>query len=441
MVMASQLLPALALLAGTRFLTELVSPEIFGRVALLSGVAALGVAVFSYPVIGAGMRMAPECKNHRERALLNQVVWGLTIRSTVLATIVLLLAGFVFCYLTGLEIGLFILTALLLMVTVRRELGVTLLIAERKTRVANLWLMSDSIFRPLAAVWLVWGLGQSSEAVLLGYVIATVVSNTLWTIVNGQPHEKRSINPPISISHYKHHVCVFALSLIPMELIYWVNGLGDRFVIGSMLTAHEVGVFIATCSIIHEIFNRGAMILMRAFQPIYLRLFANNKSKDAYSMLWLWIVSVVGFGTVGVFVVLMAKEALAGLLLAKSYHLGIELMPAIAFGSALSAFGTVMAQPLLAKKQTQTLLKGRICGALVSVICLPVLVSYFGLSGAAMANPIYFGIEALVLVLLAKPWNRSYSAAGNQVEFAHIQPAVHDYESLTEKSIVLSAES
>jgi len=31
-------------------------------------------------------------------------------------------------------------------------------------------------------------------------------------------------------------------------------------------------------------------------------------------------------------------------------------------------------------------------------------VKNFGLPGAAMANPIYFGVEALVLVMLAKPW-------------------------------------
>jgi hypothetical protein len=32
------------------------------------------------------------------------------------------------------------------------------------------------------------------------------------------------------------------------------------------------------------------------------------------------------------------------------------------------------------------------------------MVKNFGLPGAAMANPIYFGVEALVLAMLAKPW-------------------------------------
>jgi len=35
------------------------------------------------------------------------------------------------------------------------------------------------------------------------------------------------------------------------------------------------------------------------------------------------------------------------------------------------------------------------------------MVKHYGLIGAALANPIYFGVEALVLVMLAKPWRNS----------------------------------
>ncbi|MDO9238809.1 MAG: lipopolysaccharide biosynthesis protein, partial [Methylicorpusculum sp.] len=62
-VILGQIVSAIALLAGTRMLTELVSPEIYGQVALLNGFVALGVALFSYPFICAGMRIVPECQN------------------------------------------------------------------------------------------------------------------------------------------------------------------------------------------------------------------------------------------------------------------------------------------------------------------------------------------------------------------------------------------
>jgi O-antigen/teichoic acid export membrane protein len=82
-------------------------------------------------------------------------------------------------------------------------------------------------------------------------------------------------------------------------------------------------------------------------------------------------------------------------------------MPAIAIGCALHALGTVVAQPLLANKRTRLMLLGRICGAVAAAISIPLMVKNYGLLGAAMANPIYFGVEALVLALLAKPWRSS----------------------------------
>jgi len=158
-----QLMSAIALLAGTRVLTELVTPDIYGQVALLNGFVALGVAVFSYPFICAGMRIGPECLNNRERADLHSVVSSLTARSTALAIALLVLGGAVVSYFSHNDFGLFVITGILLAVTVRRELGIQLLIGERKQRGASLWQTSDSILRPLAAISLVWWGGQKAE--------------------------------------------------------------------------------------------------------------------------------------------------------------------------------------------------------------------------------------------------------------------------------------
>jgi O-antigen/teichoic acid export membrane protein len=79
-----------------------------------------------------------------------------------------------------------------------------------------------------------------------------------------------------------------------------------------------------------------------------------------------------------------------------------------------------VAQPLLAKKRTRVMLLGRICGALAAAISIPLMVKNYGLIGAAMANPIYFGVEALILAMLAKPWRSAH--------------AVHDVQSEQENS-------
>ena len=397
-----QLASALALLAGTRILTELIAPNVFGQVALLNGFVALGVTLFSYPFICAGMRILPECLNISDRTALYEVVANLTTRSTDLATGLLVLGGGVYSYFSHSDFGLFMLAGILLMVTVRRELGIQLLIGERKQRDASLWQTSDSILRPVLAISLIWWAGQKPEWVLLGYILASLVSNMVWSFVQGSKADK---NKRPGIAHnFKTDVWAYALPLIPMELIFWVNGLGDRYVIGFLMTAAEVGLYAATYTIINEAFNRSAMVLLRTFQPVYFQSFSQNQSKKGFRILWLWIGCVVALGVIGVALLLVTKEWVASWALAKSYHSAVGLMPAIAIGCALHALGTVVAQPLLANKQTRLLLLGRACGAVTAAVSIPLMVKNFGLPGAAMANPIYFGVEALVLAMLAKPW-------------------------------------
>jgi len=409
-----QAMSACALLAGTRVLTELVTPDIYGQVALLNGFVALGVTLFSYPFICAGMRILPECLNKGERAALYGVVASLTARATALAITLLTLGGAIYSYFTHSDVWLFMLAGVLLIVTVRRELGIQLLIGDRKQRGASLWQTSDSILRPVLAISLVvWG-GQKAEWVLLGYIAASVVSNTVWSLALGAKADKK--RPLIVTRNFKTDVWAYALPLIPMELVFWVNGLGDRYVIGYMMTAAEVGLYTATYTIINEAFNRSAMILLRTFQPVYFQAYSENRIREGFRILWLWIACVVVLGIVGVSLLLVTKDWVASMVLAKSYHSAIELMPAIAVGCALHALGTVVAQPLLAKKRTRVMLLGRICGALAAAISIPLMVKNYGLLGAAMANPIYFGVEALVLAMLAKPWRSVGAIYDGQLE-------------------------
>ncbi|NOV31025.1 lipopolysaccharide biosynthesis protein [Methylomonas sp. ZR1] len=414
---------ALALLLGTRLLTELVSPAVYGQVALLNGFVALGVAVFSYPFICAGMRIVPECETAGQRSGLHAAVAGLTLQATMLAIGLLVLGGFAYGYFVEVSSVLFLLTGVLLAITVQRELGIQLAIGERKQRLASLWQTSDSVLRPALAIALVWWLGGNPEWVLLGYILASLLSNLVWIVVK----RRNAVRMPATASRsFRREVWVYALPLIPMELIFWINGLGDRYVIGYLLTAADVGLYAATYMIVNEAFNRSAMVLLRTFQPAYFQAFSAQHLQKAFSILWVWITSVAALGALGLLLLLLTKDWVASMVLAKSYHAAVDLMPAMALGCALHALGTALAQPLLAHKRTKTLLKGRLCGAVAAAMTIPVLVSQYGLPGAAWANPVYFGIEAVVLAILAKPWQADSSAKPGTIQTLRQQPLAAD---------------
>ncbi|MGR9107390.1 MAG: lipopolysaccharide biosynthesis protein, partial [Gammaproteobacteria bacterium] len=422
--LAGQIASAFALLAGTRVLTELVTPDIYGQVALLNGFVALGVSLFAYPFICAGMRILPECMTRLHRAEVFQAVGFYTYRASILAVALLLLAGMVFSHSSRIGFGPIVLTGMLLIVTVRRELGFQLLIGERKQRGASLWQTSDSVLRPLLAISFVWWGGGQVEWILLGYILASAISNRLCSSLE----DIRPLPAEIPIGRdFKADIRAYALPLIPMELIYWINGLGDRYVIGFILTAADVGIYAAAYLIINEAFNRGAMLLLRIFQPVYFQACSNQRTRESFRILWTWIACVLALGIAGVAAVMLLKEYLAAWILAESYRSAAELMLPIAAGCALHALGTAFAQPLLANKKTRLLLVGRLSGVIAASLSIPLMVIHFGLPGAALANPIYFGVEAVVLVLLAKPWRNietQRDKAIDPVEEPNLNPEV-----------------
>ncbi len=167
-------------------------------------------------------------------------------------------------------------SGILLAVTVRRDLGVQFLIGERRQRGASLWQTSDSILRPVLAISLVWWGGEGRVG-LAGLHRGQFVSNMVWSLLRG---ESRGKQRPGIARHYRADVLAYALPLIPMELIFWVNTLGDRYVIGYLMTAAEVGFYAATY-MINEAFNRSTMVLLRTFQPVYFQCFSQNQLRKA----------------------------------------------------------------------------------------------------------------------------------------------------------------
>ncbi|QSA98581.1 lipopolysaccharide biosynthesis protein [Methylococcus sp. EFPC2] len=392
----------LLLLAGTRLTTELVPPEVYGQVALFNGLVGLGVTLLAYPLVSAAMRLLPE---YQYLGGKNAFIGGLH----RLMGIAMLLACLLYASGAGLYLWQYRDDALpwlaagaLLVVTMQRELGIHLLIGERRQREASLWQTADSLLRPTLAILLVWSLGAQAHLVLAGYALAGLLGYA-WS---GRNRTANAYSPETD-GAVRRDILRYALPLLPMELMSWFNALGDRYVVGYYLGPQDVGLYAAVYTLTNEAFHRAAIVLLRSYQPVYFADHSHRRTKQATKTWWLWILSVVVMGAAGVTALFWLKDWVVGLLLAPAYRAGAELMPVIGLGCALQALATVMAQPLYARKATRRLIPGRLAGTLTAVIALPWLVSSEGLMGAATAAPVYFGVEALAMGLMARPWRGS----------------------------------
>lgn len=389
----------LMLLAGTRLLTELVAPAVFGQVALLSGLIGLGVTLFGYPFVSAGMRLLPEYLASGRQDLLFRALANLIGRSGTVAVILLSAAGVWFVRTGQLAAPTVAVAALLLLVTLRREVRVQLLIGQRRQRDASLWQTLDGMLRPALAVTLVWWGGADAGLILLGYCLAGLLANAVCGLAFGTgPSGKPAAADATGV---RAEILRYALPLIPMELLSWFNALGDRYVIGYFMTAADVGLYAAAYTLTNEAFHRAAIVLLRSFQPVYFGHHAHQRRADAARVYRYWVGCVLLLGLAGVTAMALLKDWVAALLLAEVYRDAARLMPIIGLGCALQALGTVMAQPLYAAKTTGRLLQGRVLGAAAAAIALPLMVQSNGLAGAAWAAPVYFGVEAMAFAVIS----------------------------------------
>ena len=393
------------LLVGTRILTELVQPEVFGQVALLVGIVALGVSIFSYPLISAGLRLLPDMSEEVARRRLRESLARLTRRSMILAALLSATGGGVYCFVVKGDPWLFLVSGLLLMVTVNREFEIHLLIGDRRQREASLWQTTDSIARSTFAVVLVlWG-GANPTLVLLGYVVASAVTNGLWSLLISPRALVAASAKPVGDRNTEREILAYAWPLFPLVLLSWFSSLGDRYIIGIMMTASDVGLYAAAYTLINEAFNRSTMVIQRTFQPVYFLHFSQGKHELAFRVFGIWLGCVIVLGIVGVLALVLLKDQVAMVLLAEKYHSASVLMPVIGAGCVLQSVGAVFSQTLLATKETKLLLIGRLCGAVTGAITIPLMVKFHGLMGAAVAAPVYFGVEAIALAFLARSWS------------------------------------
>ena len=90
-VATGQFLVALATLLGVRLLTEVISPAVYGSVALIIGLAALGQNLFSSPLLNAAYRFYAELGG--KGTVQFRTILEKPLRWTTLGLVALLLVG------------------------------------------------------------------------------------------------------------------------------------------------------------------------------------------------------------------------------------------------------------------------------------------------------------------------------------------------------------
>lgn len=405
-IVAGQLLGAIGLLAGIRLLTEFVTPEVFGTVALLVGIVTLGSSIFCAPQLQAALRFYPDLERHKAAHRLRATI-GRNLRwTTSLLVAAILLCGVPASRWSDISYWAFVALAALLAAEITRTFETNLLTAARRQKAFSLWGAMENWCRPLLAVIGVMLVGSTPAAVLGGYAVAT--AGLLMIIPLKIDLEGRAISAEGQIAAFDKELAYkiwhYAVPLMPLAVVGWISSLSDRYIIGSLVDMHAVGIYAAAYGLISRPFLMVHGMVSTTLRPVYFESVSNGNVGSAKRLFRVWLIVCLVFSTAGVMFVVVLDGWIAQLLLAEEFRASKPLMPWIALGFALQVLYFTFAQYFYASKETHLILVIQVIGGVAAIVVTFPLVFWLGTFGAALAVPVCFGIHLAVAIVL---WNSS----------------------------------
>lgn len=400
LVAAFQVIAAFGQLAGVRLLTEVLSPAVFGEASLLLGVAALVTSTLINPSLQALLRHYPADVESGNPAFVKAVAVKnirRTVKTALLASLPLLVAAVLFRWVTLIDL---LLVAALVGVDGLRMFQTAVLNATRQHGLYGVWQIGEAWGRPVLAYWVVTMLGVRTDTVLAAFVATSVA---LYVVLRSKTSAPAGAALPDGedADELLRNFRTYAHPLIPVGLIGWISGMADRYMIGGLLSAKDVGTYVAVYGLASRPMLMLSGITETAIRPRYYSAVGQESpSSKKYLSVW-FMISVVG----GVLICLLFAyfhQYVSFLLLGQAFREGSYLTPWIAAGYGLLTLTHITTRICYAYDATRSVLMSEAAGALLAVVIGFPLIYAFGLEGAAMAVPLYFGIQLLLSVYLAR---------------------------------------
>ncbi len=413
-----QIVSAVAFLVSVRTMTELLSPDDFGRLTLLLGVSALALGISATPRLQALMRYYTDWSRKGETGTLRKTGEALVARAVLTAATLVVCGWLAAMPLVGGEWLDGLLIAALLIIDSIRSFELSLFNAARRQRDAALLSAADAWSRPLMAIIVITVFESSATAALAGYTAGSALAIAVMHLampmdgrstVNTSVPSNKSVLPRTD-ADLAQAIRRYALPLAPLAIFGWLNGVGDRYLIAGFLNLHDAGLYAAVYGLASRPFLMLSGIIELTLRPVlYDALAARNRTLVEQSKQALVIATGIG-GALGVLGFSFLSGLAGELLLAAEYRVATNLMPWVALGYALYGLSNVFSRFCYAFDDTKAVLCLTVAGTVAGFAVLVPAIYLGGLAGAALAVPAQFGAElAFSFVLARRAEHRFYA--------------------------------
>lgn len=385
-----------------RLLTELVPARILGEATLWVGIVTLVRNIIIAPVGNTQIRFHPQYLSRGIGNWFNRNISSWFKYATVIELVVLLIIFSTWSFINNnFYLALPLILFLYMLFDSVRSFKLNRLSAERKQKYLALWNSADAIL--INGFFLTTlSLLVSTESYLFGQMLGILAGLLIFGFAYYPKISGDKTEPSFrDQKELKKNILRYGLPFIPLAFLGWVSSLGDRYILGSLMTVEQVGLYSAAYGIASRPFLMSGSIISSFFRPILFQSEndeGNEKSKKIFSS---WLLIVLLISVFGVILFYFLGNFVAGILLAEDYRAQApQIFVLVASGYAFYLITQAFENRLLSFHKSSGLLFPSTASAAVSITANFILIPQLGIIGAALATLLAFFSQMLIIVLI-----------------------------------------
>lgn len=263
----------------------------------------------------------------------------------------------------------------------------------------------DAWLKIVLAVGVMFWLGNTSTAVVLGYVLSSLL------IVGSQFYYLRRLIPPLGekrhvTADWVRQIWAYSWPFSVFGVFTWAQQASDRWALQTFSTTADVGLYAVVFQLGYVPIGLATGMAVSFLAPVFYQRSGNatdsTRNTAVHRMAWQitlasLLVTALAFG-----LTTWLHEWLFGLLVASKYHSVSYLLPWMVLSGGLFAAGQMLALKLMSDMKSSAMTTAKIVTAILGVILNLYGAIYFGVNGVVAALGAFSVIYLIWMVRLAR---------------------------------------
>ena len=409
-IVTGQAVTVIGSLVGVRLLTGVLSPDVYGEMALGMTVATLVYQIVLGPLCAPASRFFAPAREKGELASFLMALrkffaqaTGIVLLFAGLICLVLLLAGeFKWLLLSIAAFGFALLSGYNYLLDSMQNAARQRLIVAWHQALAS-W------GRSLMAVGMVLWLGATSTVAILGYGLATLlVLGSQWWFFRRmlQPAGDATATGDGSIQRWRKQMFTYAWPFAAWGVFTWAQTVSDRWALQMFVSTRDVGLYAVLFQLGYYPISLLAGLMVQLVSPIFFQ--RAGDATDVLRMRWVYNINwrltmatliLTGISTLFAYVL---HGFIFRWLVAPEYRDISWLLPGMTLAGGLFATGQFAAISLFSETETRILITPKIATAIIGVMLNIIGAVWFGVSGVVGACAVTSGIYMLWILYLVR---------------------------------------